>query len=166
MNKNKEKESYLVLGYDNANKLESSLQWMIGEGLHPLSVNSVFPVRGMPKNSKEHGKIGFWGAVGAVFGFVGAALFQIYIAVFNYPMNYGGKPSFSFLSFFPVLFECTILFSGVFMFVAFLSGIRKRGLSAFGHIPCIYDFQVAFNYSEELHMEIKNSGIYNQLTLI
>jgi hypothetical protein len=58
---------------------------------------------------------------GAVFGFLGAALaflFQWY-TITDYPLTFGGKPNFTWLTFIPVTFEFGILFAAIAMFITF-----------------------------------------------
>ncbi len=47
------------------------------------------------------------GVTGAIVGFA----LQTWIHVVEYPMNYGGKPFFSWPAFIPVTFELTVLFA-------------------------------------------------------
>jgi len=49
------------------------------------------------------------GIVGAFFGFG----LQYWTAVVAYPLNIGGRPYNSWVSFIPITFECTILFAGI-----------------------------------------------------
>ena len=49
------------------------------------------------------------GIVGAFFGFG----LQYWTAVVAYPLNIGGRPYNSWVSFIPITFECTILFAGL-----------------------------------------------------
>ena len=62
--------------------------------------------------------------VAALIG-CGAALgMQFYMAVFDWPLNVGGKPANSLLAFIPIAFELTILCSGVATAAAFLARSR------------------------------------------
>jgi hypothetical protein len=46
-------------------------------------------------------------------GLASALLLQFYCAVFDWPLNVGGKPRNSTLAFVPITFELTILFAGL-----------------------------------------------------
>jgi hypothetical protein len=45
-------------------------------------------------------------------GAIGAWFMQYYIAVFQFPLNVGGRPLYSWPSFIVIMFEVTILFAG------------------------------------------------------
>jgi hypothetical protein len=46
-------------------------------------------------------------------GLLGAALFQLWAAVVDWPVNVGGKPPNSGLAFLPIAFEATVLLGGL-----------------------------------------------------
>jgi hypothetical protein len=46
-------------------------------------------------------------------GLLGAALFQFWVADFDWPINVGGKPPNSGLAFLPITFEATVLLGGL-----------------------------------------------------
>src|SRR5262245_62454849 len=62
--------------------------------------------------------------VGGAFGAVGALAMQFYMAVFDWPLNVGGKPPNSLLAFVPIAFELTVLCAGLMTAGAFL--MRSR----------------------------------------
>lgn len=97
------------------------------EGYCRMDAFSPFPVEGL---ADEMGlgrspipKIVF---AGGVAGFLIAFVMQYYSAVFDYPMNIGGRPLNSWPSFVIVTFELTILFAG-------LSGVL--GMLALNGLP-------------------------------
>ena len=55
---------------------------------------------------------------------VAALVMQFYMAVFDWPLNVGGKPPNSTLAFLPITFELTVLFAGVATALAFLTRTR------------------------------------------
>lgn len=59
-----------------------------------------------------------------VGGGLSALLFQFYAAVWDWPINVGGKPANSTLAFLPITFEATVLASGVLTALAFLALAR------------------------------------------
>lgn len=65
---------------------------------------------------------------GIVGGLSGFAL-QYYATVYDYPHNIGGRPVFSWPSFIPVTFECTILFAALTGIVSLLFLNRLPRLS-------------------------------------
>lgn len=62
--------------------------------------------------------------VAGLLGGLSALAFQFYVAVWDWPINVGGKPANSTLAFLPITFEATVLASGVLTAVAFL--VRAR----------------------------------------
>lgn len=73
-----------------------------------------FPVHGLDdaigfKCARVQWSIFFAGLTGFL---VGMGL-EAYVNMVDYPMNVGGRPKFSWPSFIPVAYECTILFAGL-----------------------------------------------------
>jgi hypothetical protein len=56
-------------------------------------------------------------------GFCVAVSLQVGIMVFNWPMNFGGRPFLAFPDFVPIMFELTVLLGGLAtFFTVFISG--------------------------------------------
>jgi hypothetical protein len=116
----------VVAEYQSPEELIEALNQAREAGYTKLDAYTPFPVHGLSD------AIGFreekvpW--VVAIAGFVGAVsglALQSYVSLVDYPMNVGGKPLFSLPAFFPVTFECTILFAS---FGAVLSMFGLNGL--------------------------------------
>lgn len=68
------------------------------------------------------------GLIGGIVGFFSGLIFQIWVSVSAYPLNFGGKPYNAFPSFIWVSFECAVLFAALSMVGAFLYQLRKNRL--------------------------------------
>lgn len=66
--------------------------------------------------------VSFWVLLGGIFGGIGTFALQTYAAVFDYPIDVGGRPDFSWPAFLPPSLEMTLLFAAVFGIVAMLAG--------------------------------------------
>src|SRR5262245_26369489 len=62
--------------------------------------------------------------VGGIVGCAGALAMQFYMAVFDWPLNVGGKPPNSLLAFVPITFELTVLCAALATAAVFL--VRSR----------------------------------------
>lgn len=107
-------------------------------GLTVHDVYTPFPVHGMDEalglgpSWLSRACLGF-----ALLGLVGAMAFQLWVSVFNWPMNVGGKPFAASPALLPVAFELTVLFAGlgtVGTFLAFrgLSPVRRPEVEGLG----------------------------------
>jgi hypothetical protein len=67
-----------------------------------------------------------FGMLGAAIGF----LMQVYAACYDYPLNIGGRPDFSWPSFIPITFETGVVFAS---FAALFGMLGLNGLPRFHH---------------------------------
>ncbi len=70
----------------------------------PFSIEALNEAMENPPN-----KIPLITLCGGIFGFCGAWVLQYYVAVFNFPINVGGRPLNSWPAFIPIMFEMTVL---------------------------------------------------------
>ena len=87
---------------------------LTGQGIKINTVYSPFPVHGLdPAIGLKPTRISVAAFVIGATGTSLALLMMWYMMIYDWPMNIGGKPSFSLAenvpSFVPVLFECTVL---------------------------------------------------------
>ena len=97
------------------------------QGLKVHDAYTPFPVHGMDEalgleaSWRSKACLGF-----ALLGLTGAMSFQLWVSVFDWPMNVGGKPFDSSPALLPVAFELTVLFAALGTVGTFLA---FRGLS-------------------------------------
>ena len=73
-----------------------------------------FPVHGMEDAMGQKRSWVPWATLGlAFFGVAFAQAFQNYVMVFDWPMNFGGKPHASWPAFVPITFELMVLFAAI-----------------------------------------------------
>jgi len=70
----------------------------------PFPVHGLSEALGMPRS-----KLASLVLVGGTLGALGGFALQYWVSAVTYPINVGGRPFFSWPSFIPVIFECTIL---------------------------------------------------------
>ncbi len=125
----------VVAEFDSPEQLISAAKKAREAGYKQLEAYTPFPIHGLSdavgfKDEKVPWIVFMGGLVGASAGY----FLQYYTSVIDYPMNVGGKPLNSLPMFFPVTYECTILFAS---FGAFL------GMLALNKLPQPY--HAAFN---------------------
>lgn len=100
--------------FDDDHRLLEAAKTLVAHGIRIKEVYSPFPVHGLdPIIGIKRTRLG---VVAFMFGATGLSLALLgmwYFMIYDWPMNIGGKPSFSLLenlpSFIPVSFEFTVL---------------------------------------------------------
>ena len=124
-----EKGTYAIVAeFTSAEALLEATQQTSNEGYREMDTYTPFPIHGLSDAMRFHDIRVPWfiftgGLIGAFTGYT----LQWYTAAVDYPLNVGGKPLNSLPSFFPVTFECTILFSAITAFICMfgLNGLPK-----------------------------------------
>jgi hypothetical protein len=94
-------------------------------GFRIHDVYTPYPVHGLDElMGLRRSRLPLMTLVGALVGGATALAMQFYMAVFDWPLNVGGKPANSTLAFVPITFELTVLCAGLLTAAAFL--IRSR----------------------------------------
>ncbi len=78
-------------------------------GLHALSRSRSCTTRSATALRACRSSSSWAGSSGGLFGF----FLQYWTSAVDYPLNIGGRPYNSWVSFIPITFECTILFAGI-----------------------------------------------------
>jgi hypothetical protein len=97
-----------------------------------LEAYSPLPVEGLVEalGPRKTDRIPFWMLLGAIAGGVGTFVLEWYAAVWNYPINVGGRPTGSWPAFLPPAIEMAVLGAAVFGVLAMLIG---NGLPRWHH---------------------------------
>lgn len=96
------------------------------EAYSPLPVEGLIEALGPRKTDR----IPFWMLLGAIVGGAGTFALEWYAAVWNYPLNIGGRPTGSWPAFLPPAIEMAVLGAAVFGVLAMLLG---NGLPRWHH---------------------------------
>ena len=100
--------------YDDDDVLKDGAKRLVGKGVHVADVYSPFPIHGIdPIIGVKHTRLGINAFLYGLTGTTLAIIAINYFMIQDWPMNIGGKPSFSMLenlpSFIPIIFEFTVL---------------------------------------------------------
>lgn len=160
--------------YDDDHVLLEAAKKLVAKGVYVKDVFSPFPIHGLdPVIGIKRTRLAI---CAFLFGLTGLALALIgmrYFMIMDWPMNIGGKPSFSLIenlpAFIPVSFEVTVLCAAHGMAITYL--LRNKtlpGMPAHNPDPRTTDdkFVMQINLeentkfsSEELHQMLQESGI-------
>jgi hypothetical protein len=111
-----------VLGkFRTPDEVSSSVSALQAEGIKVYDVYSPFPIHGMEKllgfkRSRLTVAAFFFGMTGTTC----AILMQVFMLVWDWPMDIGGKPFFQGPALVPISFELTVLFTAFGMVITFL----------------------------------------------
>lgn len=116
-------QKFLLGKFRTPDAVSSSVTALQSEGIKVYDVYSPFPIHGMEKllgfkRSRLTVAAFFFGMTGTFT----AILMQVFMLVWDWPMDIGGKPNFQGPALVPITFELTVLFAsfgmvGTFLFV-------------------------------------------------
>jgi hypothetical protein len=108
--------------FDNPNHLVAAARRTYEAGYRRINGYSPYPIEELWEAIGFHRTgLPIIVLIGGIVGALGGFLMQYYLAVFDYPLNVGGKPFNSWPAFIPITFEMTILcaaFAAVFGMLA------------------------------------------------
>ena len=104
----------LMAEFDNPSDAVAAARRVHDEGYRRVDAFSPYPVEELSEAIGVHKThmpliILLGGLFGGTLGF----LMQVYVEVFDFPINVGGKPYYIWPAFIPITFECTILVSAL-----------------------------------------------------
>lgn len=104
---------YGLMGtFKNAKEFLHAAEKVKEAGYSNWECYSSFPVHGMDKAmGMDRSMVGAFTLTGGLTGFVVGTLMVWFMNAFDYPLNVGGMPFFSYIFPFPVMYEMNILFA-------------------------------------------------------
>lgn len=108
------KELGVLASYSTAHSIYHACEQVRDAGFRKFDSYTPFPVHGLDKAMGLGPSYLPWLVlIAGVTGGSLALLLSVWTSAYDYPLNIGGKPLFSIPAFIPVVFECTILLSGL-----------------------------------------------------
>ena len=105
----------LMAEFDNPTDAVAAARRVHEEGYTKIDAFSPYPVEELSEAIGVHStKMSLIVLIGGVLGGTLGFLMQVYIEVFDFPINVGGKPYYSWPAFVPITFECTVLGAALF----------------------------------------------------
>ena len=160
--------------YDDDEVLKAGAKKLVAKGVKVSDVYSPFPVHGIdPIIGVKNTRLGIMAFLYGLTGLMLATIGMNFFMIQDWPMNIGGKPSFSYLenilSFIPISFEFTVLCAAHGMAITYL--LRNKtlpGMPAQNPDPRTSDdkFVIELRLSEnskfsasELEAQLRETGI-------
>jgi hypothetical protein len=104
----------LMAEFEQPEELLNAARAAFKAGYRKMDAYSPFPVEGVAEAlGFEHTRVPLVVLIGGITGASVAYGMQYYSAVWDYPLNIGGRPLHSWPSFIPITFELTVLFAAV-----------------------------------------------------
>ena len=118
-------ERFLVGSFSEPDGMLAAVATLRGAGVAIHDVFAPYPVHGLDQAMGiRRSRLPFVTLLAGLTGLCFAVIFQYYTAVFDWPLDVGGKPENSTLAFVPICFELTVLIGGLSTAGAFL--LRAR----------------------------------------
>ncbi len=99
----------LLAEFENPADLVAAARATREAGYVRADAYTPFPMEAVSEALHHHTKLPYLVLAGGIAGGLAGYLLQYWTSVIEYPLNIGGKPFHSWVSFIPVTFECTIL---------------------------------------------------------
>lgn len=111
----------LILGvYDNPDKTYATTKKLVAQGYKVYDVYSPFAIHGIDRvMGIKRSRLTVAAFLFAMTGLSLAVTFQLYVSVFDWQINIGGKPSLHIPTYIPITFELSILFTAFGMVACF-----------------------------------------------
>lgn len=120
-------KSWILAEFTHLDGLLAACRKMKAAGHSDVDTYSPYPLHGVDEAlGWKPSKVPFIAATGAVLGGSGALLMMYYLNAVHYPINVANRLLVSTPAWIPIMFECTVLLTGLFVF---------NGLMALNGLP-------------------------------
>jgi len=117
--------TYLVATFAESRALVEAVATVRAHGFKVYDVYSPCPIHGLDDAMGiRRSRLPYITLAAGVVALAATVWFEFYVAVWDWPLNVGGKPDNSTLAFVPIAFEMTVLAAGLATAKAFL--LRSR----------------------------------------
>ncbi|HMF98704.1 MAG TPA: DUF3341 domain-containing protein [Vicinamibacterales bacterium] len=117
--------TYLVATFADSEALLDAVTTARAQGFKIYDVYAPCPIHGLDEAMGiQRTRLPYVTLVAGALALAATIAFEFYAAVFDWPLNVGGKPDNSTLAFVPIAFEMTVLAAGLATVAAFL--LRSR----------------------------------------
>src|SRR5262249_55905683 len=117
--------TYLVATFADSEALIDAVTTIRAHGFKIYDVYAPCPIHGLDQLiGIRRTRLPYVTLVAGVLALAATIAFEFYAAVFDWPLNVGGKPDNSTLAFVPIAFEMTVLAAGLATVAGFL--LRSR----------------------------------------
>ena len=108
----------IVAEFSDPDRLVEAANISRESGYRNMDAYSSFPIHGLAEAlGFEDGRIPWLAFFRGLTGFAVGFLLLYYVNVIDYPLNVGGRPLLSWPQFIPIIFECTVLVTGLTVFI-------------------------------------------------
>ncbi len=112
----------VIAEFDTPTDIVTATRRVKEAGFTRIDAFSPFPIEELSELViKRHTRLPWLIFLGGIIGCVGGYFMQYYFAAISYPLNVGGRPYNSWVSFIPVTFELTILVASTVATVGMLA---------------------------------------------
>lgn len=133
---------FLIATFDHEQPLIEAVRAVRSRGFRVYDVYSPYPVHRLDEAlALRRSRLPIVTLVGGLLGLAVTIGFEFYAAVFDWPLDIGGKPDNSLLAFIPIAFEITVLGAGLATAGGFLArcGLRPTTRVRCAHIAATDD---------------------------
>jgi hypothetical protein len=105
--------------FDSDRKMVDAIEKLLETKIPVTNAYTPFPAHGAMKRLGHESRLPYFSVIAGTFTVILVFAFLYYTAVIDYPLRYGGKPSFAFPSFVIIIYLLTILVTFILTVIAF-----------------------------------------------